>query len=218
VLPRPLDHLGTAGLLWNIAGGKLRLVASQPSKATRSAQFAVEVMNAWQSVIAASAKAGFVKRTGKVVVVTPPTVTKDVTDTVTCPIIVPASTTIAGQLNRSWINVAAFVAAVALTSISGWFSILGLTTIFAAAFWPVVVMGGTLEMGKLVTAAWLSRHWRSTGWPLKYTLTGMVVVLVGSRVRVCLDFSARRSTAAQQFPGGRADAATNLEPARSPSS
>jgi low affinity Fe/Cu permease len=125
-------------------------------------------------------KAGFVRRMGKVVVVTPPTVTKDVTDTVTCPVVVPASTTIvASPVNRTSINVAACLTAVTLTCVSGWFSILGLTTIFAAAFWPVVVMGGTLEVGKLVTAAWLSRHWRSTGWPLKYTLTGMVVVLVG---------------------------------------
>jgi hypothetical protein len=80
---------------------------------------------------------------------------------------------------RTWINTVAFLAALSLASVSGYFSILGLATIFAAAFWPVVVMGATLEVGRLVTAAWLSRHWRSTPGSLKWTLTAMVVVLMG---------------------------------------
>jgi hypothetical protein len=85
----------------------------------------------------------------------------------------------AGPTTRSSINNVAFIAALALACVSGYFSILGLAAIFAAAFWPVVVMGATLEVGRLVTAAWLSRHWRSTPRPLKWTLTAMVMVLMG---------------------------------------
>ena len=39
------------------------------------------------------------------------------------------------------------------------YSILGLTAIFAAAFWPIVVLGGSLEFGKIVTTLWLHKYW-----------------------------------------------------------
>jgi hypothetical protein len=82
---------------------------------------------------------------------------------------------------KTRINTMAFLAALSLACVSGYFSTLALAAIFAAAFWPVVVMGATLEVGRLVTAAWLSRHWRSTPGPLKWTLTAMVVVLMGNQ-------------------------------------
>jgi hypothetical protein len=85
---------------------------------------------------------------------------------------------VAGRPPRSWFNTIALLAAGAIASVSGYFSILGLAALFAAAFWPVIVMGTVLEVGKLVTASWLSRHWLSTPGPLKGTLTAMVVMLV----------------------------------------
>ena len=78
-----------------------------------------------------------------------------------------------------WINAMAVLAALSLASISAYFSILGLAAIFAAAFWPVVVMAAALEFGRLVTTAWLSRHWGLAPSPLKWVLTAMVVVLMG---------------------------------------
>jgi hypothetical protein len=42
--------------------------------------------------------------------------------------------------------------------VAGYFSVIGLAALFAAAFWPVVIMGGTLEAGKLVAATWLKAN------------------------------------------------------------
>lgn len=49
--------------------------------------------------------------------------------------------------------------ALALSSISAWYSILGLTAIFAAASTPIIIMGGTLELAKVVTTVWLHKYW-----------------------------------------------------------
>ena len=39
------------------------------------------------------------------------------------------------------------------------YSILGLTAIFAAAYWPIVILGGSLEFGKIITTLWLHKYW-----------------------------------------------------------
>jgi hypothetical protein len=51
-------------------------------------------------------------------------------------------------------------------------------TIFAAAAIPIMIMGGILEIGKLVTAVWLHRYWRQATWWLKTYLTTAVLVLM----------------------------------------
>jgi len=43
--------------------------------------------------------------------------------------------------------------------VAAWYSIIGLTTIFAAAFIPIVIMGSVLEVGKIVTASYMFRNW-----------------------------------------------------------
>lgn len=76
------------------------------------------------------------------------------------------------------INYIALLTALILSSVSGFYSVYGLTTLFAAAFWPVVFMGGALEIGKLVTASWLYNNWDITPRLLKYYLTSIVIVLM----------------------------------------
>lgn len=76
------------------------------------------------------------------------------------------------------INYIALATALALSLVSGFYSVYGLTTLFAAAFWPVVFMGGALEIGKLVTASWLYNNWEDTPKILKYYLTVIVIVLM----------------------------------------
>jgi hypothetical protein len=75
-------------------------------------------------------------------------------------------------------NGAALVAALGLTSVSGFFGVTGMTAIFAAAPTPVVVMTAVLEAAKLVTAAWLARHWRDANWLLRLPLLGLVITLM----------------------------------------
>ena len=58
------------------------------------------------------------------------------------------------------------------------YSILGLTAIFAAAFWPIVVLGGSLEIGKIVTVLWLHKYWKQAEIQYKLYLSSAVVVLM----------------------------------------
>jgi hypothetical protein len=69
------------------------------------------------------------------------------------------------------------LSALSISGVAIFYSVIGLATIFPGAFWPVVIMGGVLEVGKLVTASWLYRNWRFTRWLLRTYLTIAVVIL-----------------------------------------
>jgi hypothetical protein len=58
------------------------------------------------------------------------------------------------------------------------YSILGLTAIFAAAFWPIVVLGGSLEFGKIVTTLWLHKYWDRAEIQYKLYLCSAVAILM----------------------------------------
>jgi hypothetical protein len=51
------------------------------------------------------------------------------------------------------------VIALAISVVSEYFSIQGLTALFVGSYWPVVVMASSLAAGKLVAISWLYRHW-----------------------------------------------------------
>jgi len=65
-----------------------------------------------------------------------------------------------------------------LTSVGGFFSIVGLANIFSVAFWSVVIMAGALETSKVVAASWLYRSWDITPWLIRIYMTLAVVILV----------------------------------------
>jgi hypothetical protein len=67
--------------------------------------------------------------------------------------------------------------ALTLSAIAAWYSILGLTAIFAAAVIPIIIMGGSLEVAKVVTTVWLHRYWDRAGWVLKMYLIPAVAAL-----------------------------------------
>ena len=69
------------------------------------------------------------------------------------------------------------LSALSISGVAIFYSVIGLATIFPGAFWPVVIMGSVLEIGKLVTASWLYRHWKQTRWLLKSYLTIAVIIL-----------------------------------------
>jgi hypothetical protein len=58
------------------------------------------------------------------------------------------------------------------------YSILGLTAIFASAFWPIVVLGGSLEVGKIITTLWLHKYWSKAELQYKVYLCSAVVILM----------------------------------------
>ena len=71
-----------------------------------------------------------------------------------------------------------FVAAISLSCIAAWYSIAGLTAIFAAAVVPIIIMGGILEVSKLVVASWLYRNWEEVPAMFKYYFTVAIIILM----------------------------------------
>lgn len=71
-----------------------------------------------------------------------------------------------------------FITALAISAVAIFYSVAGLMTIFAAAAIPIMIMGGVLEIGKLVTAVWLHRYWDEAVWWLKVYLTAAVIILM----------------------------------------
>ncbi len=68
--------------------------------------------------------------------------------------------------------------ALTISAVAIYYSVAGLAAIFAAAFWPIVIMGTTLEVAKLVAASWLKQYWDEIPRLLKWYLTVAVVVLM----------------------------------------
>ena len=77
-------------------------------------------------------------------------------------------------------GIIAFLSAISISAVAALYSILGLAAIFAGAKIPIMIMGGVLEVGKLVTASWLYQNWHNKNLPrtIKYYLTTSVIVLV----------------------------------------
>ena len=71
-----------------------------------------------------------------------------------------------------------FVAAISLSCIAAFYSIVGLTAIFAAAVVPIIIMGGILEVSKLVVASWLYRNWEEVPFSFKAYFTTAIVILM----------------------------------------
>jgi hypothetical protein len=65
-----------------------------------------------------------------------------------------------------------------LSAVAIYYSVIGLTAVFAAAFWPIVVMGTTLEISKLVAASWLKAYWTKIPLGMKVYMSTAVVVLM----------------------------------------
>ena len=67
--------------------------------------------------------------------------------------------------------------ALALSTVAAYYSIIGLTAIFAGAVIPVIIMGGILEIGKITTTVWLRKYWNRCGFLLKLYLVPAVIAL-----------------------------------------
>ena len=72
-----------------------------------------------------------------------------------------------------------FISAISISLIAAGYSILGLATLFAGAYVPIIAMGSALEVGKLVAASWLYHNWRSNiPKSLKAYLFTSIIILI----------------------------------------
>lgn len=76
------------------------------------------------------------------------------------------------------LGILVLITALSISAVAIYYSIAGLVAIFAAAAIPIMIMGGVLEIGKLVTAVWLHKYWSQAKWWLKSYLATAVVVLM----------------------------------------
>ena len=76
------------------------------------------------------------------------------------------------------LGILVLLTALSISAVAIYYSVSGLMAIFAAAAIPIMVMGGVLEVGKLVTAVWLHKYWNQARWWLKSYLTIATVILM----------------------------------------
>ena len=72
----------------------------------------------------------------------------------------------------------ALLSGLSISLVAIYYSVAGLVVIFAAAAIPIIVMGVTLEVGKLVAALWLKWNWGRAPFLIKFYLTIAVIVLM----------------------------------------
>jgi hypothetical protein len=101
-----------------------------------------------------------------------------VTDVTALPI-TPAPTVTVPVTPAAGIDVAAYVAAIALAGAAAWFSIRGMVVLFPGSPSSVIGMTVAMESAKLVTAGWLARRWGVTAWCWRLAL---VVLIAGLAV------------------------------------
>lgn len=65
-----------------------------------------------------------------------------------------------------------------ISAVAIYYSVVGLAAIFAAASVPIIIMGTTLELAKLVCASWLKANWPRIPNLMKLYMTTAVVVLM----------------------------------------
>lgn len=75
-------------------------------------------------------------------------------------------------------NYITLLVAIIISICAAYYSIVGLTAIFAAAFWPIVIMGSALELGKLTGAVWLHLNWHHARWWIRMYMVPAVAVLM----------------------------------------
>jgi len=66
-----------------------------------------------------------------------------------------------------------------ISSVAIYYSVVGLTAIFSAAAIPIVIMGVSLEVAKLVCATWIKQYWTQVPILMKtYMVTAVVLLMI----------------------------------------
>ena len=81
-------------------------------------------------------------------------------------------------LNEKFLAYLALLSGIALSVVAEYYSILGLTAIFAAAVLPVIIMGIALGIGKVSATLWLKQNWNLAPWSIRIYLSAAIVVLM----------------------------------------
>lgn len=78
---------------------------------------------------------------------------------------------------KNWFIFLMSISTLALAGSAAYYSVFGLSSLFAGAKFEVIIMAGALEFSKLIIASYLHNHWNKAGW-MKWYLTLAVGVLM----------------------------------------
>ena len=186
--PHPFDNMEALAWLRSQEGGRVTTSAAELGRQWGWNRMRTSRrLKAWEH-------AGLIRRNAEAIIVTEPvtpTVTEDTSAVTEANAVTVTSGAQRGRCPTTPVSHAAFIVALALACVSAAFSIDGLTTIFAGAFWPIIIMGAVLEAGKLVGAAWLTERWTSAPSGLRLVLVLMIGVLMGLNAIGVLGFLTR---------------------------
>lgn len=76
------------------------------------------------------------------------------------------------------LGIVTLLTAFALSSAAIYFSVVGLVAIFSGAAVPIIFMGVTLEIAKLVTASWLYRNWQVAARYMRWYMSIAIFILM----------------------------------------
>jgi hypothetical protein len=80
--------------------------------------------------------------------------------------------------NDKLIAYLALLSGLSISAVAVYYSVIGLTAIFAAAAIPIIIMGITLEVSKLVATVWLKQNWKIAPLSIKTYLIIAVGILM----------------------------------------
>ena len=70
------------------------------------------------------------------------------------------------------------VAALSLATVAAYYSVFGISKLFASQATAVIIMAGILEASKLITASYLERFWKTIHWLKKtYLITALIALM-----------------------------------------
>ena len=82
------------------------------------------------------------------------------------------------------LGITTLLIALLISTVSAWYSILGLTAIFAGAVMPAVIMGISLELGKVMVAVWLHQNWKRDRLLKFYLIPALIFLMMLTSVGV----------------------------------
>jgi hypothetical protein len=81
-------------------------------------------------------------------------------------------------INEKLIAYLTLISGLAISAVAVYYSVIGLTAIFAAAAVPIIIMGVTLELSKLVATVWLKQNWDIAPKSIKAYLIAAIAILM----------------------------------------
>ena len=80
--------------------------------------------------------------------------------------------------NERLIAYLALISGLSISAVAVYYSVVGLTAIFAAAAIPIIIMGAVLEISKLIATVWLKQNWTIAPWSVRSYLLAAIITLM----------------------------------------